>query len=80
MAVWTCLLLFVITESSGHAADRGTISIMSVDARSSVSLNISSGTAKAQCNVIGTAGKVTKISITMYLDLTLPIMKERDLI
>ena len=49
-AVWICLLLFVITGSSGHAADRGTISIMSVDARSSVSLNISSGTAKAQCN------------------------------
>ena len=66
-AVWICLLLFVIAGSSGYAADRDSMSIMSIDASSNVSLNISSGTAKAQCSVRGDVGKVTKISITMYL-------------
>ena len=38
MAVWICLLLFVIAGSSGYAADRDSMSIMSIDASSNVSL------------------------------------------
>lgn len=40
---------------------------MSVDAVTSITLSISSGTATAACKVNGDSEKVTKISISMYL-------------
>ena len=66
MAVCLCLLLVLAMDITGYAAEENS-SIMSVDSRTSVGLNISSGVAKAQCLVTGKAGKVTKISLTMYL-------------
>ncbi len=66
---------------TGYASDANSVSIvaetsvpgdamitpMSIDARKSVSLDITSGVATATAKSKGTPGEVTKISVTLYL-------------
>lgn len=70
-AVMMAVLLMVCGSVEPlHAADNSAndgIMLLSMDATKSVSLTISSGTAKAACTVAGTSKTIGKIEITLYL-------------
>lgn len=68
-AVGMSISISVIICMTGFAATKEDTAIapMSIDARQSVTLSISSGTATSSVKVSGTSGEVTKISITMEL-------------
>lgn len=65
VGVLVCVSMILQMTIVSNAED--TVMPMSVDAVTSVTLSISSGTATAACKVSGDSGKVTKISISMYL-------------
>lgn len=64
------LLIFCVNWKPVCAAQTSETEIMplSLDATSSVTLSISSGTASARCSVRGESGEITKIVINMYLE------------
>lgn len=77
-AMGMAICISVITCMTGHAASiermpavidigENAIRPMAVGADISASLSISSGKATASCKVSGASKKVTKISVTMYL-------------
>lgn len=68
-AIILSLCMSMMLSVTGYAAtgDDTVITPMSVDAKISTTLGISSGTATSTCRVVGTTKKITKISITMYL-------------